>query len=552
MKNFILSTFLILIVMGCKSGDKGELVGVSGKEYFSEKPFGMALVPGGSFIMGKSDDDLVGIQNAPTKTVTVRSFYMDETEITNAEYRQFVYWVRDSIIKTKLAEEIGDYLEVKDATNAHNMNQFAYLGVEEDNTEMTADERYAYDAAVAKKRLNWGVELIFDDNDYPSGEVYKDIIERMRLSKDETFNNVGGWNVEDFKYQTKSFDIEAFLKVKEKGGYTYVVDGGANQKTFARIMLEKYRGMDYDVAMKLVSQPNPNDLISLSQGDIYDMVNTQMSEDIEFQEDQMLAGLPLLEDYLIKYTKTSTKDIQRKDYIKTDYREVYPDTTVWITDFKYSYNEPMHNDYFWRPAYDDYPVVGITWEQASAFCIWRTNYKNGSQKNRNKDLVPNFRLPTEAEWEYAARGGLQGATFPWGGPYAKNDEACFLANFKPMRGDYAADAAFYTVEGDAYPANGYGLYNMSGNVAEWVNSSYEEDAYDFSSTLNPNVNNKDNNKKITRGGSWKDVKYFLQVSSRDYEYEDVPRSFIGFRTVHDYLGTDITLNAQTNSSRVKR
>ena len=136
MKNFILSTFLILIVMGCKSGDKGELVGVSGKEYFSEKPFGMALVPGGSFIMGKSDDDLVGIQNAPTKTVTVRSFYMDETEITNAEYRQFVYWVRDSIIRTELAEYIGVNLEVEDIEGGHNMNQFAYLGVEEDNTEL--------------------------------------------------------------------------------------------------------------------------------------------------------------------------------------------------------------------------------------------------------------------------------------------------------------------------------------------------------------------------------------------------------------------------------
>jgi len=96
------------------------------------------------------------------------------------------------------------------------------------------------------------------------------------------------------------------------------------------------------------------------------------------------------------------------------------------------------------------------------------------------------------------------------------------------------------------------LYNMSGNVAEWVDSSYESEAYDFSSTINPNVNKRFNKKKITRGGSWKDVKYYLQVSTRDYEYEDIPRSFIGFRTVHDYLGADLTANAQTNSSRIKR
>tara|TARA_B100001758_G_scaffold138179_1_gene119072 strand:- start:241 stop:546 length:306 start_codon:yes stop_codon:yes gene_type:complete len=89
---------------------------------------------------------------------------------------------------------------------------------------------------------------------------------------------------------------------------------------------------------------------------------------------------------------------------------------------------------------------------------------------------------------------------------------------------------------------------MSGNVSEWVDSSYEPEAYDFSITMNPNVNKEGNNKKVIRGGSWKDVKYFLQVSSRDYEYADQPRSYIGFRTVHDYLGADLTANAMTNAS----
>lgn len=127
-----------------------------------------------------------------------------------------------------------------------------------------------------------------------------------------------------------------------------------------------------------------------------------------------------------------------------------------------------------------------------------------------------------------------------------------MANFKPMRGDYAVDQALYTVEGESYDANDFGLFNMSGNVAEWVDSSYESEAYEFASTMNPNVSKSSNKKKITRGGSWKDVKYYLQVSTRDYEYEDVARSFIGFRTVHDYLGADLSANAQTNSPRIKR
>ena len=97
----ILQLFIVvLLAFSCGSNgnvnkSKGELVGVKGNKYYAEKPFGMVLVPGGSFIMGKSDDDVANLQNAPAMTVTVPSFYMDETEITNSEYKQFVYWVKD-------------------------------------------------------------------------------------------------------------------------------------------------------------------------------------------------------------------------------------------------------------------------------------------------------------------------------------------------------------------------------------------------------------------------------------------------------------------------
>ncbi len=154
--------------------------------------------------------------------------------------------------------------------------------------------------------------------------------------------------------------------------------------------------------------------------------------------------------------------------------------------------------------------------------------------------------PILAILEPTTRGGLEGATYPWGGPYTKNDRGCFMANFKPLRGNYAADQALYTVEADAYEPNDYNLYNMSGNVSEWVMSSYEESSYEYSSSINPNVNDADNQRKVVRGGSWKDVAYFLQVSSRDYEYADSARSYIGFRTVQDYMGTDATANEATN------
>src|SRR5690625_2712544 len=110
MKKFIALTAIIVLLVGCNSGDRGERAGVKGKKWHPEKPYGMTLIPGGAFIMGKADDDVFNVQDAPTKAVTVRSFYMDETEVANAEYRQFVEWVKDAITRLRLAEladEVG-------------------------------------------------------------------------------------------------------------------------------------------------------------------------------------------------------------------------------------------------------------------------------------------------------------------------------------------------------------------------------------------------------------------------------------------------------------
>ena len=104
----------------------------------------------------------------------------------------------------------------------------------------------------------------------------------------------------------------------------------------------------------------------------------------------------------------------------------------------------------------------------------------------------------------------------------------------------AVDGALYTMEAKSYNPNGFGLYNMSGNVSEWTNSAYQESSYYFGATMNPNVEDAKNNRKVIRGGSWKDVAYFLQNSTRDFEYGDSARSYIGFRTVHDYLGANLT------------
>jgi gliding motility-associated lipoprotein GldK len=216
----------------------------------------------------------------------------------------------------------------------------------------------------------------------------------------------------------------------------------------------------------------------------------------------------------------------------------------------------MTKAYFWHPAYNYYPVVGVNWKQARAFCIWRTELMNnaGDARKGEPDIV-DFRLPTETEWEWAARGGYNLNPYPWGGPYTRNERGCFLANFKPLRGNYIDDGGLRTVIVGHYPPNDFGLYDMAGNVSEWTISAYDPSAYNFTWDMNPNYtyNAKEDDppamkRKVIRGGSWKDIAYYMQVSTRDYEYQDTAKSYIGFRCILPYLGR----NKDDNPARASR
>ena len=158
-------------------------------------------------------------------------------------------------------------------------------------------------------------------------------------------------------------------------------------------------------------------------------------------------------------------------------------------------------------------------------------------------MVSEFRLPTETEWEWAARGGDRLNPYPWGGPSTRNVKGCFLANFKPLRGNYLADGGLTTLIVGCYPPNHYGLYDMSGNVAEWTNSAFDPTSYNFTWDMNPDYtyNAKDDDppvmkRKVVRGGSWKDISYYIQVTTRDFEYQDTARCYIGFRTIQPFMG----------------
>jgi len=215
---------------------------------------------------------------------------------------------------------------------------------------------------------------------------------------------------------------------------------------------------------------------------------------------------------------------------------LYPDTTVWEKDFTYHMGDPMVRYYYMHPAFDDYPVVGVNWLAAKEFCEWRTRYLNEYRESEGQFPMPNFRLPSEAEWEYASRGGLDMAKYPWGGPYVRNGKGCSLANFKPGRGNYYDDGFQYTSPTASYFANGFGLYDMSGNVSEWCEDAFHPASYPVVWDLNPTYFDEMEERKVIRGGSWKDISFYIETGTRSYEYRDTARSYIGFRCAMTHLG----------------
>lgn len=464
---FIFAALITTVLTGCfssrTSSTGGEVTGVGGGLVWAEpNPHGMVLIDRGSIAMGPKSNDSVRTIKGDPRGVSVDAFWMDETEITNSKYKQFVFWVRDSIIRERLSDPaFGGNEEFK---------------IEEDK-----------EGNPITPYLNWAKAIPWRNADEDEQRAIESVYRTNPITGQRELDPT------QLNYRYEIYNHTEAAKRKNR--------------------------MDPATRVYNTDLPVPTEIPMISKDTAYlDDEGNIVRENIT---------RPLTGDY---------------DFINTYIVNVYPDTTCWINDFNNSYNEPYTRMYFSHAGYNNYPVVGVSWEQANAFTNWRTDFLKRSLGKEGVYIEP-FRLPTEAEWEYAARAGNSETPYPWEETLPYDERGCFYANFKPMDGDYVRDGHVITSPVGTYSPNDFGLYDMAGNVSEWTSTAFTESIDNLTSDVNPEYRYDaapedpyKMKRKIVRGGSWKDVAKNIRSDLRMWEYQNEQRSYIGFRNVRTQIG----------------
>ncbi len=375
-----------------------------------------------------------------------------------------------------------------------------------------------------------------------------------------------------------------------------------NQSTTTGLVYGREDGDEGFIVKDYKGQPPAPNMIYIEGGRT---VLGTGEEDVMYARDNVERTVTIMSFYMDETEIANIHWLEYMFFLRQDsgqnpelYTQAMPDTNVWVKEL--SFNDPYRDHYLRYPGFRYYPVVGVSWEQATDYCKWRTNvvnYKlaqdadievsqtgsNGRIPLESGVVVPDYRLPTEAEWEYAAQAligvqyGDENQTnrrlYPWDGhslrnPYGR-EMGNFLCNFKRGRGDYAGiagklnDGAMITDQIYSYPPNDFNLYNMAGNVNEWVMDVYRSLSFQDIEDLNPlrrneykdpikgsydsdnslignfskgnenpsnmEIGRSNKHPRVYKGGSWADAAYWCSPGTRRFWAQDSSSSTIGFR-----------------------
>jgi sulfatase modifying factor 1 len=621
------------------------------------------------------------------KKVSLTSFFLDKTEITNSQYRKFTEWVIDSIAIYKYLDDESYFIgyngdsstsvssrTVSSSSSDTTMKEVAVQAPPPPPTPQlptVADSAVTYDSVIVENTPPPAIKEDVKDlfNKALKGitfETAKDLIRPSSfpildqvvtaLRDNPTYkiqinghtdnqgkaaanqilsqkrsasvkNYIVGKGIDGSRISTAGFGGErpiadnntvdgreknrrvefiADVPQSSTGGATAATGGGQTRRTIkvTRMVMRKVPVITNTVSEEVIEDTSKMFDPSKKHIDWTKVNHKKIFSD----EDNRKKLKPLLDEegnirpdkYIFRFTylkTTQTAGNKKVERYVTEAINIFPDENVWAEDMTNSQTELMVENYFKIGPYDDYPVVGVTWKQARAFCYWRsitfTNYADMPEFMKYYHLT--FSLPSEAQFSYAASGYYDmirsntdsagrdstgsvlnksdSTVTPHDSAFvaaaieeakakteeAKNkkdvvevvntapiidstpihrDERGMLSNFKQEEGDYWEDGSALTLPVMAYAPNEFGLYNMEGNVAEWVMDAYSPSAFAFVSDLNPvllyDADNSDAeamHRKVVRGGSFMSAAHALSADYRDLELDNVAHCYIGFRCV---------------------